>query len=131
MVKIVVYEDDVKRLIDTYGSLHRWGEVHVRYRGEINDNILGPLSDNEFNTDFVRKLFLGDKPPKAELYFVGELGGDCLKFAQSLPKDRTYLVLEDKDLLIEVEKNHHSVINPERVSSLVARLINLDSERYY
>ena len=130
MIKIVVYEDDMRKLIDTYSSLPRWGDVHIRYKGEIDEDVLGPLSANGFNSDLVKKLSQDDKPPQADLYFVGELGGDCLAFVQQFPKDKTYLVTENKDLHIEGEKNRYRVISSERISFLVASLLRGESAKY-
>jgi len=124
MVKILIYEDSESDTRSRYAYLTKEHDVHVRCFPE--SPLVGfqrdKLEKAGFKPENIREGHKGVGEERADIYFVDGLDGDCIHLLSQLPKERTFLNTDDKNLEERAEEQGFQIL---RVSpkDTIARLM--------
>ena len=119
MAKIVVYEDGYMDLIDRYAHLTKEHDIHVRHpTHHIEFERPERYRQHGFNPDNF-KAFGNPKEDDADLYFLDGLRGLCFQFATELPKDKTFIYSDSREIEDEARKIGLNVVGYRRIEVIV------------
>jgi|WetSurMetagenome_2_1015567.scaffolds.fasta_scaffold985311_2 hypothetical protein len=130
MAKVMIYEDEFRALFNRYSDLVDNHDVSVCMVGR-DVRLLGAYSKSLQESGFDNSKVKGiidiksepkpnwvQNPPKADIYFMDGLNGDCFHILKFLPKDKTYLFTGDSDVIERAKKEGYkfaSIWNLEKV----------------
>jgi len=100
MAKIVVYEDSENDAINRYSSLVDRHEVHIRIPGSPMYGLecRRELEEAGFEPELIHGDYGEPGEEIADVYFVDGLGGDCVSILRELPREKSCLYSDDRNI---------------------------------